>query len=105
MTGTKKPARKRVFSLMALRDAQRHASDKQLKVSALDGSTETLVEALDAATGGSLLLLAGVERVALGAHVQREGLLGSGTDFVLRAAGAGCGLALVVRMDTLFHGV
>jgi len=90
---------------MALQDAQRHESDKQLKVSALDGSTETLVEALDATTGGSLLLLAGVERVALGAHVKRESLLGSGTDFVLRAAGASCGLALVVRMDTLFHDV
>ena len=43
--------------------------------SALECSTETLVEALDATTGGRLLLLAGVEGVALGADVQGDCLL------------------------------
>lgn len=41
---------------------------------ALDSSAETLVEAFYTATGGRLFLLTGVERVAVGAHVQGEPL-------------------------------
>ena len=39
---------------------------------ALDGGTEALVEALDATTGSRLLLLAGIEGVAVRAHIQRK---------------------------------
>jgi hypothetical protein len=67
-------------------------------------ATETLVELVYAAAARNFFLLAGVERVALGAHVQvqiftdgREGV----DDVTARALG---GDGYVVRMDTSFHG-
>ena len=44
----------------------------RLGLAALNSSAETLVETLYAATSGRLLLLTSVERVAVGAHIQRE---------------------------------
>lgn len=64
---------------------------------------KALVEALYAAAGGRLLLLAGVERMAVGAYVQREVAAGRGTDGKVLAAGAGGGDRVVFRVDTLFH--
>ena len=68
-------------------------------------STETLVEAVDTATGINNFLLTSVERVASGAHVQVDSawLSGFGLDYV--AAGAGCFQLSVFWMNTLFHGV
>src|SRR5690606_22542278 len=65
---------------------------------------ETLLEAIDAAAGIQHFLLAGVERVALGAHVDVQvlGQRGSSLDDVATAASR-CGL-YVLRMDIGCHG-
>jgi hypothetical protein len=70
---------------------------------ALDSSTETLVEALYTATGGRLFLLTGVERVAVGAHVQGKILTRRGAHLEAGTAGTVGGDRVVIRMDTLFH--
>lgn len=72
-------------------------------LAALDSSAETLVEALYAATGGRLLLLTRVERVAVGANVQREVLTRRGPYLEASTAGTTGGDRVVIRMDTLFH--
>ena len=63
---------------------------------------ETLVEAVNASTGVNQLLLAGIERVALGADFHTNVLLGrtSGKDI---AAGAADGGLFVLGMDTFLH--
>ena len=66
-------------------------------------STEALVETLDAATGGRLLLLAGVERVTLRADVDMEIFAGRGADRMGRATGTGRRDFLVFGMNRLFH--
>ena len=61
-----------------------------------------LVELIHAAAGVNELLLAGVERVALGADLDGDVLL-RGAGLVHGAAGAADGGGLVIRMDTGFH--
>ena len=65
--------------------------------------TVLLVELINAAAGIDELLLAGVERMALGADFNEDVLLGAaGLDD--RAAGAADGGLLVIGMDALSHG-
>lgn len=66
--------------------------------------TETLLEAIDTATGIQHFLFAGIERVTLGTHVNVEvlGQRGTGLDDVPTAAGSLD--VLVGRMDVGFHG-
>ena len=63
---------------------------------------ETLIEAINASTGVNQLLLAGIERVALGADLNTNVLLGrtSGKDI---AAGTADGVLFVLGMDTFLH--
>ena len=65
-------------------------------------TAETLVEALNTSAGVNQLLLASVERMALGANFDVDLRLG-GTSLDDVAACAGDGAVNVVRMDTLFH--
>ena len=63
---------------------------------------ETLVETIDTSTGVNQLLLAGIERVALGADFNTNLLLsGTGLENVTTSA-TNRGL-FVLRMDTLLH--
>ena len=65
-------------------------------------TAETLVEALNTSAGVNQLLLASVERMALGANFDVDlGLGGTSLDDI--TASAGNGAVNVVRMDTLFH--
>ena len=63
---------------------------------------KTLVEAINTSTGVNQLLLAGIERVALGADFHTNVLLGrtGGKDI---AAGAADGGLFVLGMDTFLH--
>ena len=61
-----------------------------------------LLEAIDASAGVNQLLLAGVERVALGADFNAQLLLG-GTGDESVAADAGHGNLLILRMDAFLH--
>ena len=61
-----------------------------------------LVELIHAAAGVNELLLAGVERMALGADLDGDVLL-RGAGLIDGAAGAADGGGLVIRMDTGFH--
>ena len=63
---------------------------------------ETLVEAINTSTGDNQLLLAGIERVALGADFNTNVLLGgtSGKDIATCAADRGL---FVLGMDTFLH--
>ena len=61
-----------------------------------------LVELVNAAAGVNELLLAGVERVALGADLDGDVLL-RGAGLVHGAAGAADRGRLIIRMDTVFH--
>ena len=63
---------------------------------------KALVEAIDPSTGVNQLLLAGIERVALGADLNADLLL-SRTGSKDVATGATDGGLLVVRMDAFFH--
>ena len=72
-------------------------------LAALNSSAETLVEALYAATSGRLLLLTGIERVAVGAHIQGKVLTRGRTDLESGAARTVGGDRVVIRVDTLFH--
>ena len=66
--------------------------------------TVLLVELINAAAGIDELLLAGIERVALGADLNGDVLLGgSGLDDF--AAGAANGGALIVGMDAFLHDI
>ena len=63
---------------------------------------ESLVETVNTSTGVNQLLLAGIERVALGADFNTDLLLGgAGGEGV--AASATDGGLLVLRMDAFFH--
>jgi hypothetical protein len=65
-------------------------------------AAETLIEALNTSAGIDELLLAGIERVALGANFDVDLRLGAARlDHV--AAGTGNGAVNVIRVDTLFH--
>ena len=65
-------------------------------------TAETLVEALNTSAGVNQLLLASVERMALGANFDVDLRLGrTSVDDI--AACAGNGAVNIVRMDTLFH--
>ena len=65
-------------------------------------TAEALVEALNTSAGVNQLLLASVERMALGANFDVDLRLG-GTSLDHIAACAGDGAVNVIRMDTLFH--
>ena len=64
--------------------------------------TVTLLETIDTAAGVNQLLLAGVERVALGADFNAQLLLG-GTGDESVTADAGDGNLLILRMDAFLH--
>ena len=64
--------------------------------------TESLVETVNTSTGVNQLLLAGIERVALGANFHTDIALG-GTGGKSITAGAADGGLLVVRMDAFSH--
>lgn len=64
--------------------------------------TETLFESVDAAAGINKLLTTGVERMALGANLYVDILLG-GTGLPHSAASASYSCGFVVRMNSLFH--
>ena len=63
---------------------------------------EALVESINTSTGVNQLLLAGIERVALGADFDSDVLLGrtSGKDIAASAADGGL---FVLGMDTFLH--
>ena len=63
---------------------------------------KTLVEAIDTSTGVNQLLLAGIERVALGADFNTDVLLGGAGGKGVTTSAADGGL-LVVGMDTFLH--
>ena len=65
-------------------------------------NAESLVETVNTSTGVNQLLLAGIERVALGANFHTDVLLGrtGGKDV---ATGAANGGLLVVGMDAFLH--
>lgn len=77
--------------------------ENPLGLTALDCSAKTLVEALYTATCGRLLLLTGVERVAVGAYVQGEVLTRGRTNLEGCTARTAGGDRVVIRVDTLFH--
>lgn len=62
----------------------------------------TLLEAIDTAADVNQLLLAGIERMALGADFNAQLLLG-GTGDEGVAANASHGRLLILRMDTFLH--
>ena len=63
---------------------------------------ESLVEPIDASTGVDQLLLAGIERVALGADLNTDVLLrGAGRKDI--ATGTANGGLFVIGMDTFLH--
>ena len=62
-----------------------------------------LVELVHAAAGIDQLLLAGVERMALGANLNRD-ILFRGPGLIHRAAGAADGGGLIIGMDPFLHG-
>ena len=63
---------------------------------------ETLVETVNTSTGVNQLLLAGIERVALGADLNTNVLLGrTGSKDI--TAGAADGGLFVLGMDTFLH--
>ena len=64
--------------------------------------TKSLVETINTSTGVNQLLLAGIERVALGADFNTDFLLG-GTSGEGVATSATDGGLLVLRMDAFFH--
>ncbi|GAA5443889.1 hypothetical protein Misp06_02067 [Microbulbifer sp. NBRC 101763] len=68
-----------------------------------DAAAETLFEAVHASTGSSLLLLARIEGVALGAHIDLQVFAQGRTGFDYVSAGASGGDVGVVRMDICFH--
>ena len=63
---------------------------------------ETLVEAINTSTGVNQLLLAGIERVALGADLNTNILLG-GAGRKNVATGTANGGLFVIGMDTFLH--
>ena len=63
---------------------------------------ETLVETIDTSTGVNQLLLAGIERVALGADLNTNVLLG-GTGGKSIATGTADRGLFVLGMDTFLH--
>ena len=63
---------------------------------------EALVETIDTSTGVNQLLLAGIERVALGADLNSDLLLGGAGGKGVTAGAANCGL-FVLRMDAFSH--
>ena len=63
---------------------------------------ETLVEAIDTSTGVNQLLLAGIERVALGADLNTNLLLGGAGGESVATGATDRGL-FVLGMDTFLH--
>ena len=63
---------------------------------------ETLVEAINTSTGVNQLLLAGIERVALGADLDTDLLLGGAGGKDVTAVATDRGL-FVLGMDTFLH--
>ena len=80
----------------------RKKSVPQLVRTSFSLQIESLVETVNTSTGVNQLLLAGIERVALGADFNTDLLLGgAGGEGV--AASATDGGLLVLRMDAFFH--
>jgi len=65
---------------------------------------EALVEAVNTATGSNVTLLASVERVAFGAHVQVQIVTHGRAGFDHITARAVCSNFNVIRVNTFFHG-
>ena len=74
-----------------------------LGLAALDSSAETLVEALYAATSGRLLLLARVERVAVGADFNTQFRLGRASRERVSAGACHRCFSVVLRVYSCFH--
>jgi len=91
---TKKAPRKALFSLSTFESG----------FLATDATTETLLETVDTATGIHHFLLACVERVTLGAHIQSQVLSERGTCLENITAGTGSGNLGILGVNTFFHG-
>src|SRR5699024_3856703 len=65
---------------------------------------ETLVEAVNTATGSNITLFASEERVALAAHVEVQVMTNGGADFHYVTARAASSNFFVFRMNIFFHG-
>jgi len=65
---------------------------------------ETLVEAVNAATGSNITLFTSVERVAFTTNVQVQIVTRGGADFDRVTARAVCSNEIVFRVDIFFHG-
>jgi len=65
---------------------------------------ETLVEAVNTATGSNITLLASIERVAFTAHVQVQIVTYGRADFHDVTARARCSNFFVFRVNIFFHG-
>ena len=65
-------------------------------------NAEALVEAINTSTGVNQLLLAGIERVALGADLNSDLLLGGAGGKSVTAGATNCGL-FVLGMDAFSH--
>ena len=63
---------------------------------------ESLVETVNTSTGVNQLLLAGIERVALGADFNSDVLLGGASSKDVTASATNCSL-FVIGMDTFLH--
>src|SRR5690554_3348216 len=68
-------------------------------------ATEALLEAVNTATHIQHLLLAGVKRMTLGAHINTDVLAQGGTGLDNIAAAARCANFGIIRMNISFHGV
>ena len=73
-----------------------------VRISSVLLQAKTLVEAINTSTGVNQLLLAGIERVALGADLNTNVLLGRTGSKDIAASAADGGL-FVVGMDTFLH--
>lgn len=65
---------------------------------------ETLVEAVNTATGSNITLFASEERVALAAHVEVQVMTNGGADFHYVTARAASSNFFVFRVNIFFHG-
>ena len=71
---------------------------------AADAATETLLEFVDTAARIHNLLLASVERVALGTDIQLQIMPDGGAGLDDVTAGTRCGNIAVLGVNTFFHG-
>lgn len=89
-----------------MREYARHALPDWRSVKLLALLAVALLEASDAATGVKNLLLAGVEGMAVGAHVSEHVIVAAGAAGHEGVAARARHLnGVIIRMDTLLHGL